>query len=340
MERYRFMDDYSEGCHPDILNELNRVNLRQSTGYSEDEISQKAKNLIRAEIRDPNAGVFFVSGGTQANLIVISAMLKPHEAVISANTGHILIHEAGAIEATGHKIISMPSKNGRLTTDLTYKALKSHDHFPHTVKPKLVYISNATETGTVYRKKELEDLSEFCRNNDLKLFMDGARLGTALASSYSDLTMRDIYNLTDAFYIGGTKNGALIGEAIVTKDKILCSELPVIMKQRGALLAKGRLLGIQFHELFKEDLFFKLPEHANKMAAKISSAMRERHYKLISDTESNMIFAELPDSKIRELKENFEFYVWEPAGNKSSIVRIVTSWASDKEYVDKFISQL
>ena len=215
MMKFSFKNDYSEGCHPRILESLLRNNLDQQAGYGEDDYSKKAKELIKTKIENPEAEVYFVSGGTQANLIVISSILRPYQCVISAATGHILNNETGAIEATGHKVLSIEKEDGKLFPEDIIPVLESHQNVPHQVMPKLVYISNSTELGTIYTKKELEDLSTFCKENNLYLFMDGARLGHALTSETNDLELKDIAELTDVFYLGGTKNGALLGEVII-----------------------------------------------------------------------------------------------------------------------------
>ena len=276
MTKYSFLDDYSEGCHPSILEALYKTNLVQQTAYGDDEYSIGAKQLIREKMNNKNAGVYFVSGGTQANLILTSSILKSHEAIISAEIGHILGREAGAIEATGHKIISMKTDNGKLSTDDIQVALNNHSAVPHMVKPKLVYISNATEIGTIYTKHELEELYNFCQEKGLYFFLDGARLATALSCDKNDLTLKDLSKLTDVFYIGGTKNGALIGEAIVINNKTLNEDFPFHIKQRGAMLAKGRLLGLQFLKLFENDLYFELAANANRLSKKLSQAIVEK----------------------------------------------------------------
>ncbi len=340
MGKYSFLNDYSEGCHPDILTALSRTNRVQQTGYGEDEYSLRAKQLIRDKMNSLSSGVYLVSGGTQANLTLISSVLKSHEAVVSAETGHILVHETGAIEATGHKIISVGTNDGKLSPDDVQAVLTKHDFAPHMVKPKLVYISNATELGTVYTRRELEVLYNFCREKDLFLFLDGARLATALTSEKSDLTFADLALLTDVLYIGGTKNGALMGEAIVINNKELNRDFPYHVKQRGAMLAKGRVLGIQFLELFRDELYFELAIHANTMARKISAAIVEKGYALSAETETNLIFPVLPNHLIDQLNEKFGFYVWGIKDEEHSIVRLVTSWATDEEMVDKFIENL
>jgi len=295
---------------------------------------------LKAKIGNQDVDVFFVPGGTQANLIIISSALKSHESVISANTGHITLREAGAIEATGHKINSVVSSNGKLTKEDIIDVLTEHDFGAHVVKPKMVYISNATEIGTIYSKSELEELSSFCKENNLYLFLDGARLGSALTASNNDLTLSDIAKLTDIFTIGGTKNGTLIGEAIVISNDKLKEDFPFHIKQKGAMLSKGKILGIQFQELFKGDLFFSLAKHSNIMASKLSEAIVSNGFKMSSESTTNQIFPILPNKLIDELEKKFEFYRWSKIDDEFTVLRLVTSWATVESKVDEFISEL
>ena len=281
-----------------------------------------------------------VSGGTQANLIVISAFLKPYESVIAAETGHIFTNESGAIEATGHKIHGVFTNDGKLRVEDLQKVINEHQNFPHQLKQKLVYISNSTEVGTIYSKKELQDLSAFCRENNLFLFLDGARLGHALTAETNDLVLEDIAKLTDAFYLGGTKNGALIGEAIVINNGKLQEDFGFHLKQKGALLAKGRLLGIQFQELLKDDLYFDLARKANVQAMKIKTAFKENGFEFLAETFSNQIFPILGNAQIEELAKNFEFYVWKKIDDEKSAIRIITSWATTDEMVRSFTEKI
>ena len=335
--KFSFKNDYSEGCHPNILKALSENNLNQQAGYGEDEYSREAKELIKERMKNPDADIYFVSGGTQANLIVISSVLRPYQCAVSASTGHILNNETGAIEATGHKILNIEKEDGKLKPEDIVPVLDSHRNVPHQVMPKLVYISNSTELGTVYTLKELEDLSAFCRENRLYLFMDGARLGHGLTSEISDLTLEKVAELTDIFYLGGTKNGALIGEAIVINNQELQQDFAFNIKQKGALLAKGRLLGIQFLELMKNDLYFYLAKHANQQAMKIKHAMKERGVRFLSDTYTNQIFPILSHGLIEKLSEKFEFYVWKKIDDESSAIRLITSWNTGDEPVNDFI---
>ena len=337
---YSFKNDYSEGAHPNILHKLIAANLSQQAGYGEDAYSLEAKALIKQQIGNPEASVYFLSGGTQTNLIVIASLLRIHEAVISAKTGHIYANETGAIEATGHRVITVETTDGKLRVADVEQVLKEYGLRPHVVKPKMVYISNSTEIGTIYQKSELEALSAYCRSQNLYLFMDGARLGHALTAENNDLTLADLAVLTDAFYIGGTKNGALLGEAIVFNRPTIAPEFDYALKQRGALLAKGRLLGIQFLELFKDDLYFRLAAHANQMAMKIAQALEEKGYGALTKSTTNQIFPILPNDIISRLSQKYEFYVWKPIDADYSAIRLITSWATNESQVDQFISDL
>ncbi|HYK75932.1 MAG TPA: aminotransferase class I/II-fold pyridoxal phosphate-dependent enzyme [Daejeonella sp.] len=337
---YNFKNDYSEGAHPNILNKLIETNLVQQLGYGDDDYSNQAKELLKQKINNPEASIYFVSGGTQTNLLVISTLLRVHEAVISAKTGHIFAHETGAIEAIGHRVITVDTNDGKLKPADLQKVLQDYSLRPHVVKPRMVYISNSTEIGTIYSKTELDQLSAFCRSQNLVLFLDGARLGHALTAENNDLNLSDIAQLTDVFYIGGTKNGALLGEAIVFNKPHLAPEFDYVLKQKGALLAKGRILGIQFLELFKDDLYFDLARHANKMAMKISKAVKENGYSFLTQSTTNQIFPILPKKVIEKLKKKYLFYEWAVIDEERSAVRIITSWVTDESKVDEFINDL
>jgi len=337
---YSFKNDYAEGAHPNILQKLLETNLVQQSGYGEDAYSIQAKEILKQKIDNPDATIYFVSGGTQTNLIVISSLLRPHEAVISAKTGHIYANEAGAIEATGHRVITVDSEDGKLKPADIEDILQAYSLRPHVVKPKLVYISNSTEIGTIYIKSELEQLASYCQSKELYLFLDGARLGHALTAKTNDLTLSEIANHTDVFYIGGTKNGALLGEAIVFGNTDLAKDFDYMLKQKGALLAKGRLLGIQFLELFKNDLYFSLARHANEMAMKIVYAIKTLGYGFLTEPVTNQIFPILPRAVIDELMRHYDFYEWKAIDEQQSAVRIITSWATDESVVDAFIDRL
>ncbi|WP_316571458.1 aminotransferase class I/II-fold pyridoxal phosphate-dependent enzyme [Neobacillus sp. YIM B06451] len=333
---YSFKNDYSEGAHPRILSALMESNLVQEDGYGEDSFTKNAVELIKAKLGRTDVDVHLLSGGTQTNLIAISAFLRPHEAAIAASTGHIATHETGAIEATGHKVITVETADGKLTPNHVHAVADGHTD-EHMVKPKLVYISNSTEIGSIYSKKELQDLREVCESRGFILFMDGARLGSALCSEENDLSLEDLPGLVDAFYIGGTKNGALLGEALVICSDQLKEEFRYHMKQKGALLAKGRLLGIQFQELFRGGLFFELAEHANRMAGLIRSALEKDNIRFLTHSPSNQLFPILPNKLIAELQKKYAFLIWEKADEDSSAVRFVTSWATKEEAVMELI---
>ncbi|RYD99951.1 MAG: low specificity L-threonine aldolase [Sphingobacteriales bacterium] len=337
---YHFKNDYSEGAHPNILQQLIATNDTQQPGYGEDQYSLAAKQIIREKINDPYAPIYFVTGGTQTNLLVIAALLKLHEAVISAQSGHIFVHETGAIEALGHRVITVATDNGKINVAGIEKVLKSYSLRPHMVKPRMVYLSNATEIGTIYTKQELEDLSAYCKAQHLFLFMDGARLGHALTAENNDLTLADIARLTDVFYIGGTKNGVLLGEAIVFNNPGLAPEFDYILKQKGALLAKGRILGIQFLELFKNDLYFDLARHANRMAMKIAGTVKACGYTFLTESTTNQIFPVLPKTLIKKLSEKYLFFEWKEMDEQHTALRLITSWATEELVVDEFIRDL
>lgn len=337
---YSFKNDYSEGAHPQILNKLMETNLIQQAGYGLDEYTDEAKSVLKHKMGNQDASIFFVTGGTQANLLVISSLLKSHEAVISAETGHIYANETGAIEAKGHKVIPVKSENGKLNAINIEQILKKYQLGPHVVKPKLVYISNATELGTVYTKEELKSLYTICKANDLFLFIDGARLGHALMAKNGDLDLKDMSKYCDAFYIGGTKNGALIGEAIVFNKPSDCIDFDFILKQNGALLAKGRILGIQFLELFRENLYLDLANHANSMAEILSKAFAQHGYSSLVEGTTNQLFPILPNSLINTLSKDFEFYVWQQIDADHSAVRLITSWNTDVQKVQLFVDLL
>ncbi len=336
---YSFKNDYSEGAHPRILNALVETNLEQAEGYGRDRYSMQAIELLKERMGRADVDIHFLSGGTQTNLTALSAFLRPHEAAIAASTGHIFVHETGSIEATGHKVLSIEVDNGKLTPSDLKRVLDAHTD-EHMVKPKLVYLSNATEVGSIYNRSELEQLSDFCHNHNLILFMDGARLGSALCSEENDLQLSDLPALVDAFYIGGTKNGALIGEALVICRDSLKEDFRFHMKQKGAILAKGRLLGIQFLELFRDNLFFDLAFHSNRMAGILRNELSKANIKFLTHSPSNQIFPILSKSLITELQSNYSFEIWEEVDSNFSAIRLVTSWATKEDEVLAFIAEV
>lgn len=339
MYKYSFFNDYSEGAHQSILDILTETNLDQEAGYGEDSITAQAKDLIKSAIGISDLDIHFVSGGTQANLIILASLMKPYESVISANSGHINIHEAGAIEATGHKINVVEVKDGKLTVD-GIKAMVEFHTDEHMVKPKVVFISNSTELGTIYKKTELQDIFNYCHSHNLYLHLDGARLGSALMSSESDLSLNDLSKLVDVFYIGGTKNGALMGEAIVITNPDLKTNFRYHLKQHGALLAKGRIVSAQFIGLFTNNVYFDLAKHANAMATKLVHGIKEAGFGFLADSSTNQIFPVLPDTLIGKLQEQYGFYIWSRVDENHSAIRLVTSWATKEEKVDEFITDL
>lgn len=332
-----FENDYCEGAHPAILQKLTETNFEKVSGYGTDPYCASAKEKIRAACACPEADVFFISGGTQANSIVIASTLRRWEGVVAAATGHVAGHEAGAIEFTGHKVIGLPQKNGKLDAATvedfckTFYADSNHDHM---VFPGMVYISHPTEGGTLYSKAELTALYDTCRKYGLPLFIDGARLGYGVMADGSELTIPEIARLCDVFYIGGTKVGALFGEAVVIMNPALKKDFRFIMKQRGGRMAKGRLLGIQFDALFTDDLYFKISRHADEMAYQIRDIFVSAGYPLLFDSPTNQQYPIMPDDELAELGKNFGYEYWERVDKTHSGVRFCASWATTQEHVD------
>lgn len=336
-----FQCDYTEGAHPKIMEKLLKTNLEQTPGYGEDHYCEEAAWLIRKACGDESLAVHFLVGGTQTNLTLIDAGLRSHQGVLCAESGHINVHETGAVEACGHKVLGLPSTDGKITAAQVKEAMEAHlgnDSFEHMVQPKMVYISNPTELGTIYYKKELEKLSAVCRQYGLYLFMDGARLGYGLAAPDNDLTMEEIASYCDCFYIGGTKVGALFGEAVVIRNPELKQDFRYIMKQKGGMLAKGRLLGIQFGELFRDGLYGEVSTHAIAMAEKLRAGFEKKGYPYLVQSRTNQIFVILPDADLGKLSENFAYCYQERVDESHSAVRFCTSWATKEEDVDALIA--
>jgi len=336
---YSFLNDYSEGAHPDILAALQSTNMEQTCGYGLDPYCEQAAETIRRKFQADRSDIHFAVGGTQVNLLIIHALLRSYEAVISAETAHVSLHETGAIEVTGHKVCTVPSPDGKLTPELVESVLNAHSS-EHMVRPRLVYISDTTELGTLYTKAELTALHDFCREQDLLLFLDGARLGSALTAEDNDLSPADLPRLTDVFTIGATKNGALFGEAIVLSAQEVKPHFRWYMKQRGAILAKGRLLGIQFQILFRSDLYFDLARHANAMAAKLRDGLLAQGYSFAAAPQSNQLFPILPGPVVQSLHRTYQFDADRLMGDGSLCVRLVTSWATPEQAVDDFLRDL
>ena len=331
--KHSFKDDYSELAAPRVLKALSKVS-GQHTGYGEDGHTIMAQSMIRREINYP-ADVHFIAGGTLTNIIALSHMLKPYEAVIAPRTAHVSVHETGAIEATGHKVIEAPSEDGKLTVDSLAKIVEEHNN-EHMVKPRVACISNSTEVGSIYTKEELSNLSNLCKEAGLYLYMDGARLGTALTAKDNDLKMEDLPKLVDMFYIGGTKNGALFGEALVTVNEELKKNIRYSIKQKGGLMAKGAAIGAQFEELFKNGLFYHLGEVANSQAENLAIQIERAGLGFQSKPVTNQLFPVLPNSDIEKLEEHFGFHRWAKIDEHYTAIRLVTSWATDIQSVLDF----
>ena len=338
-----FESDYTEGAHPKILERLNETNMIQASGYGHDEFCESAKNKIRKTINCPNAQIQFITGGTQTNQIVIDTMLKPFEGVVSAQTGHVNSHEAGAIEYTGHKVIPIPQHEGKIDgTELNdyLETFFSDGNNEHMVFPGMVYISHPTEYGTLYTKNELTKISSVCRKNNIPLFMDGARLGYGIMAKSSDLSLEDIAELCDVFYIGGTKCGALCGEAVVFTKNNMPLHFENLVKKHGALLAKGRLLGVQFDALFTDNLYLEISKNAIDTAEALKKALKEKGYRFLLDSPTNQQFVILENKFMEELKKSVKFNFWEKYNKDHTVVRFATSWSTKMENVEKLINLL
>lgn len=337
-----FNCDYNEGAHPRLMEALLRTNMEQTIGYGEDAYCAAAAQAIR-DLCKGAPDVHFLVGGTQTNLTVIAAALRPHQSVLCAQQGHIYVHETGAIEAVGHKVAPLPSADGKLTAGQIRQALQQHREDPareHTTQPKMVYITMATELGAVYTKGELEEIHAACRELDLILYLDGARLGYGLCDPNCDLDLETLAALCDVFYIGGTKQGALFGEAVVISNPALKADFRYMIKQKGGLLAKGRLLGLQFLELFRDGLYFELARHANDLAAELREAFAALGYEVAPGSGANLIFVTLPDRLLEKLEDRYVFDYNCPEEGGCSMVRFCTSWATSRESVTQLIEDL
>lgn len=332
-----FNSDYLEGAHPSIMKRLMDTNMAQSVGYSEDEYCAAAREKIKAACEAPDADVHFLVGGTQTNTTVIASILRPYQGVIAPTSGHINCHETGAIESTGHKVLALPTDNGKITAQQIEEYYLWHHtspDFEHIVMPGMVYISYPTEGGTIYSKAELTAIYETCQRCGLPLYIDGARMGYGLMSDECDLTLPELARLCDVFYIGGTKVGALFGEAVVVMNPALKKDFRFFMKQRGGMLAKGRLLGIQFDTLFTDDLYLKISRHAIDMAHQIREIFVSAGYPLLFDSPTNQQYPIMPDSELAEIGKNFGYEYWERVDETHSGVRFCASWATTQENVD------
>ncbi len=333
-----FESDYIQGAHGKILERLVETNLEPESGYGNDRFCAQAKEKIREACGCPEADVFFLVGGTQTNLVMVDAFLRQHEGVAAAKTGHVSIHEAGAIERTGHKVLELPEQRGKLDPrELTEYLEKfwQDENYEHMVFPGMVYLTHPTEYGTLYTKKELEEISGICHKYKIPLYLDGARLGYGLASRETDMTLPLIARCCDAFYIGGTKVGALCGEAVVFPQGNMPPHFLTLVKQRGALLAKGRLLGIQFDTLFTDELYLTISRHAIEMAELLKEVLREKGIAFFLESPTNQQFVILENGRMEELKKQAAFSFWEKLDETHTIVRFVTSWATRREDIEK-----
>ena len=338
-----FNNDYSEGCHESVLKLLCETNMQQTSGYGMDEYCAEAAGMIRQLCENDSLAVHFLVGGTQTNLTVISAALRPHQGVLGAESAHVQVHETGAIEATGHKVISLPSADGKLTAQQVDTAVKAHfsdEAAEHMVQPKMVYISNPTELGTIYTLAELKEISSVCKKHGLYLFLDGARLGYGLTARDNDITMKDLARLCDVFYIGGTKVGALFGEAVVISNPAIGADFRYLIKQHGGMLAKGRLLGVQFCALLRDGLYWNIAKRANELGDQLRACLAKLGYPLLVEGCTNQVFAILPDSLLEQLAKEFSFSEQVRIDGSHRAVRFCTSWATTQENMDALCASL
>lgn len=338
-----FNNDYSEGCHEKVLQALNATNMEQTMGYGKDAYCAAAAAKIRAKCGREDIAVHFLVGGTQANLTVIDAALRPHQGALGPDTAHIHVHETGAVEATGHKVLWVPHHQGKITAQQVRQTIREHyasSSFEHTVQPKLVYISQPTELGTLYTLRELEDLSAACRELGLYLFVDGARLGYGLSARGNDVTMQDLARLCDVFYIGGTKVGALFGEAVVICHPALQEDFRYLIKQHGGMLAKGRLLGVQFGVLMDNDLYEQIAAWADRLADRLRAALHALDVPFLVESTTNQLFPILPDTVLEELAKTYVFSEQERVDEAHRAVRFCTSWATRPENVEQLCADL
>ncbi len=336
-----FRSDYMEGAHEKILARLVETNCEKTAGYGSDDYCEEARKKIRLACQAPDADVYFLVGGTQTNATTLASFLLPYQGVVCCDTAHINCHETGAVEATGHKVIATKGENGKLTAKELRRVLKLYEEDEsreHTVMPGAAYISHPTELGTLYTKSELAEISEICRQNSIPLFLDGARLGYGISAPASDLSLPDIAKYCDLFYIGGTKCGAMMGEALVITDKSLCKSYFSMMKRHGAVLAKGRMLGIQFDTLFTDNLYFEICKNGVMQALYLKEELAKRGYEFFIDSPTNQQFIVISNEKYCEIKDKIGFTFWEKMPNGNIAIRLVTSFMTTKEQVDELLS--
>ena len=337
-----FRSDYSQGAHPKVMDALMKTYLEHSDGYGMDAHCEHAAQMIKDLIGIQDCDVHMMVGGTPCNVTVIAASLKPYESVIAARTGHAYFHETGAVEATGHRVVAMEGINGKLTPEIIDQALTEYQD-EHTPKPRMVYISQPTEIGSIYSKEEMAAISTKCKEHDLLLYVDGARLGSALTCKANNMSIRELASYCDAFYIGGTKNGALFGEALVIKNKQMNENFRFMIKRQCGLLAKGRLLGVQFEALLDggmDSIYFSMAAHANRMADKLKEGLAAMNVRFCGDSQTNQIFPIFRTDVVRELEKDFFFYEWEPEKDGKTAIRLVTSWGTDESDVDAFLNRV
>lgn len=337
-----FRSDYSQGAHPKVMEALMKTNLEHTDGYGLDEHCENARKIIKELIGIKDCDVHMMVGGTPCNVTMAAATLRPYESVIAARSGHIYIHETAAVEATGHRVLAMNGVNGKLTPELIDLAWEEYED-EHTPLPKMVYISQPTEIGSIYSKAEMTAISQKCKEKDMILYVDGARLGSALTCKENDLSLKELASLCDAFYIGGTKNGALFGEAMVIKNEKINDHFRFMIKRQCGLLAKGRLIGVQFEALFdggEESIFFSMASHANLMAEKLKEGLSKMNISFYSESQTNQIFPILPAAAVKELQKDFFFYEWAVEKNGMIPIRLVTAWGTEESHVDTFLNKL
>lgn len=338
-----FNSDYTAGAHQEVMDALVRTNMEHTVGYGNDSYTAEARDMIREAVGIPDAEVMFLVGGTQTNATAIDGILRRHEGVLAAASGHIAVHESGAIEASGHKVLTLPERDGKVRSedvDNYIRSFYADDTYQHMVAPGMLYISQPTEFGTIYSLEELKALSAVCHRHNIPLYIDGARMAYGLKAEGAEFTLRDIARLADVFYIGGTKCGTLFGEALVVTNRELLKNLFPLVKQHGALLAKGRLLGVQFGALFRDGLYERIGKEAVRLALKIREAFREAGYKVVIESPTNQQFFQLPNDVIDRLRESIAFDYWGPRGERESVVRFVTSWSTTEQDVDMLIAEV
>ena len=338
-----FSSDYTAGAHQEVMDALVCTNMEHTVGYGNDDYTAEARDMIREAVGAPDAEVMFLVGGTQTNATAIDGILRRHEGVLAAASGHIAVHESGAIEASGHKVLTLPERDGKVCSEDVERFIKefyADETYQHMVAPGMLYISQPTEFGTIYSLEELKALSEVCHRHNIPLYIDGARMAYGLKAEGAEFTLRDIARLADVFYIGGTKCGTLFGEALVVTNRELLKNLFPLVKQHGALLAKGRLLGVQFGALFRDGLYERIGKEAVRLALKIREAFREAGYKVVIESPTNQQFFLLPNDVIDRLRESIAFDYWGPRGERESVVRFVTSWSTTEQDVEMLIAEV